>query len=164
VGTQQPTENFLRKEDCNTVLFYFALFWQRLLRPANRNLCWLTLLPHSTVLLAIKATMTQVALARTKSGYTPIIAEPLVAERTLDAFSPSKHLLFKEMPVVHTMKELGLPESIGVSPIAVSEPFPLFTEDAVMRMRREVLSPEVFQNCQYSSNLAHCYLRGFANK
>jgi len=108
--------------------------------------------------------MTQVALARTKSGYTPIIAESRVPERNVDVFKPSKHLVFKEMPVVHTMKELGFSESIGVSPIAVSEPFPLFTEDAVMRMRQEILSPEVFQNCQYSSNLAHCYLRGFANK
>ena len=62
------------------------------------------------------------------------------------------------------MKELGFSEGIGVSPIAVSEPFQLFTEEAVMQMRREALSPEVFENCQYSSNLAHCYLRGFANK
>ncbi|TGJ82541.1 hypothetical protein E0Z10_g6228 [Xylaria hypoxylon] len=81
-----------------------------------------------------------------------------------DVFTPAKHLAFKDMPNVHTMKELGFSETAGVSPIAVSEPFRLFTEEAVMRMRQEVLSPEVFENCQYSSNLAQCYLRGFANK
>ncbi|KAG4219840.1 hypothetical protein PC116_g31681, partial [Phytophthora cactorum] len=62
------------------------------------------------------------------------------------------------------MKELGFAEDIGISPVAVSEPFPLFTEEAVMRMRKEVLSNEVLSNCQYSSNLAQCQLRGFANK
>ncbi|KAI0390526.1 hypothetical protein F5Y17DRAFT_471621 [Xylariaceae sp. FL0594] len=108
--------------------------------------------------------MAQVALTRTKSGHTPIIAEPRISERKEDVFEPSRHLVFKETPAVHTMKELGFPETIGVSPIAVSEPFPLFTEDAVMRMRQEILSTEVFENCQYSSNLAHCYLRGFADK
>ncbi|KAI3328857.1 hypothetical protein HD806DRAFT_480924 [Xylariaceae sp. AK1471] len=99
-----------------------------------------------------------------KLKLTPIITEPQVSKGNQDAFTPAKHLVFKEIPNVHTMKDLGFPESIGVSPIAVSEPFPLFAEEAVMRMRQEILSPEVFKNCQYSSNLAHCYLRGFANK
>jgi hypothetical protein len=62
------------------------------------------------------------------------------------------------------MEELGLPVDSGISPIAVSEPFQLFSEEAVSRMRKEVLSPEVIKNCQYSSNIAHCQLRGFANK
>ncbi|OTB13599.1 hypothetical protein K445DRAFT_76331 [Daldinia sp. EC12] len=81
-----------------------------------------------------------------------------------DSFNPVRHLSFKEAPKVYTMKELGFAEDIGISPVAVSEPFPLFTEEAVMRMRKEVLSNEVLSNCQYSSNLAQCQLRGFANK
>ena len=62
------------------------------------------------------------------------------------------------------MKDIGLPEDKGISPVAVSEPFPLFTEEAVMRMRAEVLSESVMKNCQYSSNLAQCQLRGYADK
>lgn len=77
-------------------------------------------------------------------------------------FSPEDHLSFTSPPKVLTMKDLGLPENTGVSPVAVSEPFQLFTEEAVKRMRTEVLSKQVWENCQYSSNLSQCQLRGFA--
>ena len=77
-------------------------------------------------------------------------------------FDPLKHLAFKPPERVYTMKDLHLPDDNGVSPVAVSEPFPLFTPEAVLRMRAEVLSKEVLANCQYSSHLAQCQLRGFA--
>ncbi|KAI1335585.1 hypothetical protein F5Y15DRAFT_241176 [Xylariaceae sp. FL0016] len=104
------------------------------------------------------------AAAKRKPSWTPIIVEPQVSKVNKDEFNPVKHLAFEEAPKVRTMRELGFPEGKGISPIAVSEPFTLFTQEAVMRMRQEVLSPEVLSNCQYSSNLAHCQLRGFANK
>lgn len=88
-----------------------------------------------------------------KRNWTPIIAAPAVSSLGNDDFDPKRHLAFKEVPKVYTMKDIGLPEDTGISPVAVSEPFPLFTEEAVMRMRQEVLSPEVLGNCQYSSNL-----------
>ncbi|KAI1105471.1 hypothetical protein F4804DRAFT_129558 [Jackrogersella minutella] len=100
----------------------------------------------------------------TKRNWTPIITAPAVSDVGNDAFDPTSHLAFKETPKVYTMKDIGLSEDTGISHVAVSEPFPLFTEEAVMRMRQEVLSPEVLSKCQYSSNLAHCQLRGFANK
>lgn len=78
-------------------------------------------------------------------------------------FDKNKHLNFKLPPKVHTMKEIGLGD-VGISPIAVSEPFSLFTEEAVAQMRQEVLSEEVWANCQYSSNLAQCQLRGVCPK
>ncbi|KAM0808328.1 hypothetical protein AB5N19_08671 [Seiridium cardinale] len=100
-----------------------------------------------------------------KPSYKPIISGSLASKPTgyVD-FDPKVHLAFEEPSKVYTMEELGLPVGSGVSPIAVSEPFQLFTEEAVDRMRQEVLSDEVMNNCQYSSNLAHCQLRGFANK
>ncbi|KAI1083052.1 hypothetical protein F5B20DRAFT_568806 [Whalleya microplaca] len=104
------------------------------------------------------------ASSAVKPSWTPIITASQKAKVGKDDFNPSRHLAFKEKPKVYTMKELGLPEDTGISPVAVSEPFPLFTEEAVMRMRQEVLSPEVLKNCQYSSNLAQCQLRGYANK
>lgn len=104
------------------------------------------------------------ASADQKRHWIPNIAPPKLSETKNDVFDPTRHLAFKETPKVYTMKDIGLPEDTGISPVAVSEPFPLFTEDAVMKMRQEVLSPEVLSNCQYSSNLAHCQLRGFANK
>ncbi|KAI0400459.1 hypothetical protein F4802DRAFT_619828 [Xylaria palmicola] len=110
------------------------------------------------------AVMPPPALGLIQTSYTPIISRTAALDKDRDAFKPSQHLAFEEMPKVHTMKELGFLETTGVSPIAVSEPFTLFTEEAVLRMREECLSPEVFKNCRFSSNLAHCQLRGFAQK
>ena len=76
------------------------------------------------------------------------------------AFDAEKHLKYAPPSKVHTMKEIGLAD-VGISPIAVSEPFPLFSEEAVKQIRAEVLSKDVWTNCQYSSNLAQCQLRGF---
>ncbi|KIW26288.1 uncharacterized protein PV07_09394 [Cladophialophora immunda] len=76
-------------------------------------------------------------------------------------FDPEKHLNYQPPSKVWTMKEIGFDEQ-GVSPNAVSEPFPLFTEEAIQQMRAEVLSKPVWDNCKYSSELAHCQLRGFA--
>ena len=81
-----------------------------------------------------------------------------------DDFDPEKHLNYKQPSKIHTMADLNLADGIGVSPVAVSEPFQLFTEEAVGRMRAEVFSKNVWEKCQYSSNLAQCQLRGFAAK
>ena len=97
------------------------------------------------------------------NGWTGGFVEPNVS-RHKESFDAKKHLAFKPPSKIYTMADLALPENTGVSPVAVSEPFPLFTEDAVMRMRQEVLSKEVMANCKYSSNLSQAQLRGFANK
>jgi hypothetical protein len=76
-------------------------------------------------------------------------------------FDPSKHLNYSPPLKVWTMQEIGKTDQ-GISPNAVSEPFELFTEEAIKQMRTEVLSKGVMENCKYSSNLAHCQLRGFA--
>lgn len=77
-------------------------------------------------------------------------------------FSPENHLNFVSLPKVFTMKDLGLPENTGISTVAVSEPFQLFTTEAIQRMRAEVFGKQVWENCRYSSNLSRCQLRGFA--
>jgi hypothetical protein len=76
-------------------------------------------------------------------------------------FDATKHLAYSPPSKVWTMNELSKGNQ-GISPVAVSEPFPLFTEEAVKQMRAEVLSKAVLENCKYSSNLAHLQLRGFA--
>ncbi|KEF53838.1 uncharacterized protein A1O9_10240 [Exophiala aquamarina CBS 119918] len=79
------------------------------------------------------------------------------------AFDPDQHLAFQEPDRIWTMEEIGHAD-VGVSPIAVSNPFPLFTKEAIMQMRDEILSDAVQQNCKYQSNLAASQLRGFAPK
>jgi hypothetical protein len=76
-------------------------------------------------------------------------------------FDPSKHLAYHTMPARHTMADIGL-ENQGISTIGVSEPFELFTPEAVRTMRNEVLSDEVWDNCRFSSSIAACQLRGMA--
>jgi len=78
-------------------------------------------------------------------------------------FDASKHLNHEPPKKIHGMAEIGR-SGQGISPNAVSEPFPLFTEEAIQQMRSEILSKPVLENCQYSSNIAACQLRGFAPK
>ncbi|KAK2748285.1 hypothetical protein FQN57_000943 [Myotisia sp. PD_48] len=79
-------------------------------------------------------------------------------------FDPNKHLQYTPPSMVHTMKELGYDDNAGVSPVGVSEPFPLFSAEAINCMRAEVLSSEVWNEYRFSSNLSQCQLRGFAPK
>ncbi|KAL5342595.1 hypothetical protein BJX70DRAFT_410066 [Aspergillus crustosus] len=78
------------------------------------------------------------------------------------SFEPLKHLKYAPPSKVYSMEELGYSENRGISPIGVSEPFPLFSAEAVQQMRKEVLSDEVFAKWKYSSELAQCQLRGYA--
>lgn len=98
---------------------------------------------------------------KTITGRKPLITESLPPSERVP-FDPKKHLAFKEFPKTYTMSELGYPDSKGVSPVGVSEPFPLFTPEAIKQMRAEVLSDQVWEKYQYSSNVAQCQLRGFA--
>jgi hypothetical protein len=99
---------------------------------------------------------------RKRSEDTPLIdMETMTMPKKLP-FCPEDHLNFIAPSKVFTMKDLGLPVNTGISPIAVSEPFQLFTPEAIQQMRAEVLSKQVWENCQYSSNLSQCQLRGFA--
>ena len=97
-------------------------------------------------------------------GFQPVVDGSMKKTLSTDDFDPHKHLDFKFPSKIHTMADLNLPEGTGVSPFAVSEPFSLFTEESVHRMRAEIFRTEVWENCQYSSNLAQCQLRGFAAK
>jgi hypothetical protein len=56
-----------------------------------------------------------------------------------EPFDAAKHLCFKEPSKRYTMKELGL-EGQGIGPIALTEPFPLFTPAAVIEFRKGKLS------------------------
>ncbi|KAE8385717.1 hypothetical protein BDV23DRAFT_176060 [Aspergillus alliaceus] len=60
---------------------------------------------------------------------------------------------------VYTMKEIGL-EGQGISPVAASEPFPLFTIDAIKQIRAEMFCEPVLENCQYASSFASNMIRG----
>lgn len=106
------------------------------------------------------------APAMPKPTFKPIISNstPVKRKHGHVEFEPQQHLAFEEPESVVMMKDIGYSENTGVSPVAVSQPFRLFTTEAVQKFRDEVLSEQVMQNCLYKSNLAACQLRGYATK
>jgi hypothetical protein len=87
-------------------------------------------------------------------------------EIKVEEFDSAKHLNFTPPEKITMMTELGFPADLGVSPVAVSEPFQLFSQEAVQQMRREILTDnlELMADCGYSSNIAASQLRGYASK
>lgn len=92
----------------------------------------------------------------------PILKEKLKSSRTAGrvAFDPEKHLNYVDEPEVILLKDIALPEDLGISPVAVSQPFQLFNDEAIRVMREEILNKEVWDNCLYSTDFAGCQLRG----
>ncbi|PYH96247.1 hypothetical protein BO71DRAFT_349585 [Aspergillus ellipticus CBS 707.79] len=80
-----------------------------------------------------------------------------------EPFNPQRHLNFQPPSKIHTMKEIGL-EGHGISLNAVSEPFPLFTEDAIKQIRAEIFSEPVLQKCQYTSSFTKNMIRGMGHE
>ncbi|KAF7595572.1 hypothetical protein BBP40_005607 [Aspergillus hancockii] len=76
-----------------------------------------------------------------------------------EPFDPEIHMQYEPPSRIYTMREIGL-EGQGISPNAVSEPFPLFTEEAVKQMRAEIFDEEVLENCQYASTFNRNMVRG----
>ena len=75
-------------------------------------------------------------------------------------FNAAEDLVYTPPQHVFSMAEIGR-QGQGISPNAVSLPFSLFTKEAVMKMRQEVLAKKVLENHQFSSNLAPCQIRGY---
>ncbi|OQU96061.1 hypothetical protein CLAIMM_02197 [Cladophialophora immunda] len=76
-----------------------------------------------------------------------------------EPFDPQKHVAYEPPAKIHSMKDIGL-EGQGISPNAVTDPFPLFTQDAIKQMRAEIFSEDVLDNCQYSSPFVSRTVRG----
>ncbi|KAK5715297.1 hypothetical protein LTR17_016813 [Elasticomyces elasticus] len=100
------------------------------------------------------------------AAFKPIIVQSQAMKRKLEHvdFTPREHLAFEEPESVLQMTDIGYSEDPGVSPVAVSQPFRLFTPECIQKFRDEVLSEEVLEKCSYKSNLAAMQLRGYAPK
>jgi hypothetical protein len=89
--------------------------------------------------------------------------EGLLAQDTTK-FDPERHIAFKEPSSILMMKDIGFAEDVGVSPVAVTQPFQLFSPEAIQIMRSEIARPEVKADHHYASNIASAQLRGYARK
>ncbi|KAM5349076.1 hypothetical protein ACJ41O_008899 [Fusarium nematophilum] len=76
-----------------------------------------------------------------------------------EPFNPAKHLNYSPPKKIYTMKEIGL-EGQGIAPNAVSDPFPLFSAEAVEQMRAEIFSEEALRDCQFTSGFIKNMVRG----
>jgi hypothetical protein len=97
----------------------------------------------------------------------PIIQEklhPASSYSSRPIFNSSRHLNFSPPSRILSLEDIGLSENVGISPVAVSEPFPLFTQEAISIMRSEIFTNEVWENCLISTEFAGCQLRGHCPK
>lgn len=108
------------------------------------------------------ATMTETAAAG--PSFQPIIDNMANEDYGTDDFNASKHLSYKHPEQIISMRDIGFPEDRGISPMAVSQPFPLFSKEAIGRMRGEIFKAPVMENCKFTSDLAACQLRGYSQK
>ncbi|KAB8275404.1 hypothetical protein BDV30DRAFT_225154 [Aspergillus minisclerotigenes] len=77
------------------------------------------------------------------------------------SFNPKEHLAFEPPQHITMMRDIGL-EGHGISPNAVSDPFPLFTKEAMLQMRAELFSEWSLENCRFGSDLTPQLIRGLS--
>lgn len=98
-----------------------------------------------------------------------------IEEPSLVKFDLSKHLAFTDDYYNKTnrltLEELGVtePHQTPISKVGVSEPFPLFTDEAIAIMRWEMFQKECFSKCARVANHSNTgdvdmYVRGFTKK
>ena len=79
-------------------------------------------------------------------------------------FDPVRHLAYTTDPKTFSMDEFGVISEKAISSVAISEPFPLFSEETVQAMRNEIFTKEVWDNCRWSTEFAHCQIRDYCEK
>ena len=88
----------------------------------------------------------------------PLVDSPVNVAR----FNPARHLKFGAPKSIVTLKELLLPEQDAISPVAITEPFPLFTLEGVTQMRADLFRKEVV-NKHGDRTKKNCYkMRGYS--
>ncbi|ESZ98847.1 hypothetical protein SBOR_0705 [Sclerotinia borealis F-4128] len=105
-------------------------------------------------------TSTRATQDNLKRSFAKYLASEHSTQAVGKLFQPESHLQYEEPSYIHTMEEIGYSATSGVSPIAVSEPFRLFSEEAVNVMRDEIFAKEVQEKYSYTSDIAPKQLRG----
>ncbi|KAJ6103499.1 hypothetical protein N7486_005926 [Penicillium sp. IBT 16267x] len=78
-------------------------------------------------------------------------------------FDPEKHLSFQPPEGFITLKELGLSDEKAISPVAITQPFPLFSIEGVTQMRADLFRKEVVEKHGYAT-VKGCYkMRGYSD-
>jgi hypothetical protein len=95
------------------------------------------------------------APASTYTQETAVFGDPHVPD-----FDPEVHLAFRPPTQIHTFQELGLPQPQNAPNLCYTDPFPLFSEEGVRILRREMLSKPVLDKYLRSWDRAPAYIAG----
>jgi hypothetical protein len=89
-------------------------------------------------------------------------AEPatFLDDLVLPDFDPAIHLAFQPPAQRHTFSEVGLQKPQNVPDLCYTDPFPLFSEEGVRILRREMLSRQMLDNYLKSWDRAPAYVAG----
>jgi hypothetical protein len=99
------------------------------------------------------------------SAYDPIVDGPIIdGPPPSVVFDPARHLAVDNNIKTFMWEDLGYAKDHGITPIAVCQPFQLFTEEAVQIMRAEIFRKEVMEKYRVSSTIAAMQVRGYVNK
>ncbi|KAL2430493.1 hypothetical protein ABEF95_009051 [Exophiala dermatitidis] len=75
-------------------------------------------------------------------------------------FDPKKHLRFQLPEKTYTLEDLKYNVKQSVGKVAATDPFPLFTPEAVVEMRRELLAERTIKNCMTYTRPGSVQVRG----
>lgn len=84
------------------------------------------------------------------------LIDAAILEQEKPSFDPKKHLNYSGISGIHSMEELGHKDK-GISNIAITEPFAMFTQEAIDIMRSEMLDRKVLEKhyCPTSPTSGH---------
>ena len=96
-------------------------------------------------------------------GSGRILEETLAMEGPGASFDFKKHVLLSEEAIssvqVHSLTEMGYDVKPGQLDFAYTDPFPFLSEEGLKLYREALTSPEVAQNCYYSSAMVPLTVR-----
>ncbi|KAL6364136.1 hypothetical protein LRP88_02052 [Fusarium phalaenopsidis] len=95
------------------------------------------------------------APATTRTQETAVFGDPHIPD-----FDPEVHLAFRPPTQIHTFQDLGLPQPQNAPNLCYTDPFPLFSEEGVRILRREMLSKGVLDKYLRSWDRAPAYIAG----
>ncbi len=78
----------------------------------------------------------------------------------LPDFDPAIHLAFQPPAQRHTFTDVGLQKPQNAPDLCYTDPFPLFSEEGVRILRREMLSNRILDNYLKSWDRAPAYVAG----
>jgi hypothetical protein len=103
-----------------------------------------SIIPHLFIMATAQLATSPAASAHLNPVFEKVEME-LKAPKPVPKFDTSRHLCFESPKEVITLKALLLSEDNAISPVAVTDPFPLFSIEGVKELRGDIFRKEVVE-------------------